>query len=72
MRRVLDRSSPGPLALGSYVLRLAVLGAGLWAVLRLAGVGALFASLVGILVVRHLMIRRLAPGAEVPGPEGAG
>lgn len=67
VRRVLDRASPGPLALVSYLLRLGVLGAGLWAVVRLAGVGALFAALVGILMVRHLLIRRLAPGAEIAG-----
>lgn len=66
-RRLLDRASPGPLALVSYVLRLAVLGVGLWAVVRLAGVGALFAALVGILIVRQLLIRRLAPEAEITG-----
>ena len=71
LRRVLDADSPGPVALVSYLLRLAVLGAGLYGVVRLGGVAALLAALVGVMAVRHLLIRRLAPDRQAPAP-GAG
>lgn len=58
VRRLPSTSTPALLALGSYVVRLAGLGLGLYAIVRLGGAPALLAAVVGLLVSRQVLIAR--------------
>lgn len=64
IRRIADAPRPGLLLAVSYVARLALLGAGLYGVVRLGGGLALVAALAGLLVARRFAIRSIAPGAD--------
>lgn len=62
VRRIASARRPAALALASYIVRLAVVGAGLFLVMdgrweRLA------AALAGLLVARFVVVRRTVPGA---------
>jgi F1F0 ATPase subunit 2 len=59
-RRLVESPRPGLLLLGSYLLRLALVGVGFYGVLRTWGTPAVFAALLGLLVTRVLLVRRLA------------
>lgn len=59
VRRLPSAAAPALLATGSYIVRLAGLGIGLYAVVRLGGAPALLAALVGLLVARQVLIARL-------------
>ena len=70
VRRIPDTAHPGGLVLGSYLARLAAAGAGFYGVLRLGGATGLVAALVGFLLMRHLLLRRVGgSGEESMNPE---
>jgi F1F0 ATPase subunit 2 len=71
VRRVPDASRPARLVAGSYLARLAALGLGFWAVLRLGGASALLAALVGLLVARRIIVGRIAHSIDQPPPTGS-
>lgn len=69
VRRIPDAAHPGGLVLGSYLVRLGVAGVGFYGVLRLGGAGALVAALVGFVVMRQLLIRRVGERSEGPAAQ---
>lgn len=64
VRRVPDARRPGLLVLGSYAGRLLGAGVGFWLVLE-TGWPNLLACLVGFLVARSVLVRRLGRRAAV-------
>lgn len=69
LRRVPDADHPGGLVLVSYLMRLGVAGVGFYGVLRLGGAGALVAALVGFVVMRQLVIRRVGGRSGAPAAQ---
>lgn len=63
-RSVVGARRPGFLVLASYVGRLAFAALGFYTIVRLLGATGLMAALVGFLVARHAMTRRVAETAE--------
>lgn len=70
VRRVPAASRPAWLVAGSYLVRLAALGLGFWAVLRLGGASTLLAALVGLLVARRVIVGRIAQSIDEPSSTG--
>lgn len=72
-RRIPGSRHPGLLVAVSYLARLALLGAGLFAVVRLGGAPALLAALLGVIMARHLIVSALRPhrGTGARGDPGA-
>ena len=58
VRRLPSTSTPALLVLGSYVVRLAGLGLGLYVIVRLGGAPALLAAVVGLFAARQVLIAR--------------
>lgn len=70
VRRIPSARRPGILALGSYLARLLLLGAGLFAVVRAGGAAATVSALLGLLAVRQILVARWAPGPAIPPASG--
>lgn len=65
--RVVESSRPGVLLLGSYLIRLALVGAGFYGVLSVWGIPPVFAALLGLLLTRVVLLRRLAVASSESG-----
>lgn len=60
-RRLLRARNPAILVLGSYLARLAVLGAAFYWIARSGGATAAIAALLGVVGARQLIVARAAP-----------
>lgn len=63
LKRIEGARRPAVLLVGSYLVRLTVAGAGFGA-LVLWGIGPAAAGLVGFLLARTALVRRLSPGSH--------
>lgn len=71
LREVPRARHPGTLVLASYLLRLVGAGMGFYGVLRLGGAAGVVAALLGFLLARQLLLRRIGAGIGTPEQEGA-